>query len=55
MGTSGHGSTWNGTKWTGNSCMPQEAWSASTYEASNPDVWYWDITGVNGRGIHPDY
>jgi len=55
MGTSGHGSAWNGTQWTGNSCMPQEAWNDSTYEASNPDVWYWDITGVNGRGIHPDY
>jgi hypothetical protein len=55
MGTSGHGSAWNGTEWTGNSCMPQEAWSNSTYVASDPDVWYWDITGVNGRGIHPDF
>ena len=55
MGTSGSGSAWNGTEWTGNSCMPQESWNDSTYEASNPDVWYWDITGINGRGIHPDY
>ena len=55
MGTSGWDSAWNGTEWTGDSCMPQESWSDATYIASDPDVWYWDITGVNGRGIHPDF
>ena len=39
--------------WT-KGCIPLALWNKSSYLASNPDDWLWDISGY-GFGQHPDY
>ena len=36
-------------------CMPQDAWSQTNYQLSNPDAWLYDIQNIKGYGKHPDY
>ena len=39
----------------GGACKPNEVWSRTTYLASNPDNWLYDVNNHNGWGDHPDY
>ena len=39
----------------GGACMPDVAWSQTSYQFSNPDSWLYDINGIKGYGDHPDY
>lgn len=39
----------------GGACMPQIAWSQTSYQFSNPDEWLYDINNIKGWGNHPDY
>ncbi len=36
-------------------CKPAVIWNQSTYLASTPDDWLFDINNHNGWGNHPDY
>lgn len=42
-------------KWNGPSCTPNAAWNRTTYLASDPNAWMYDINGEKGFGDHPDY
>ena len=39
----------------GGACMPDVAWSQTSYQFSNPDSWLYDIQGIKGYGDHPDF
>jgi hypothetical protein len=36
-------------------CMPQVAWSQTSYVLSDPDDWLYDINNINGWGHHSQY
>ena len=38
----------------GGACMPQVAWSQTSYQFSTPDEWLYDINNIKGYGDHPD-
>lgn len=39
----------------GGACIPQVAWTQTSYLFSNPDDWLFDINNFQGWGEHPDY
>jgi hypothetical protein len=39
----------------GGACMPQDAWTQTNYQFSDPDAWLYDINNIKGWGEHPDY
>ena len=39
----------------GGACMPQIAWSQTSYQFSDPSAWLYDINNIKGWGEHPDY
>lgn len=47
---------WNATYESAvGACMPQVAWSQTSYVLSNPDDWLYDINNINGWGYHSQY
>lgn len=47
---------WNATYESAvGACMPQVAWSQTSYVLSNPDDWLYDINNINGWGHHSQY
>ncbi len=39
----------------GGACTPQDAWTSTRYQFSDPEAWLYDINNFKGYGDHPDY
>lgn len=39
----------------GGACIPQVAWTQTSWQFSDPDNWLFDLNNFQGWGEHPDY